>query len=71
MMAVDDVATDETTRADTGKTARELLAEAMALLELVAQRLEQEYPGLQPLPRRREAARCLRVAGRCAWQKRK
>jgi hypothetical protein len=46
MMAVDDVATEETTRADTGKTARELLAEAMALLELVAQRLEQEYPGL-------------------------
>jgi hypothetical protein len=28
------------------KTASELLAEAMALLELVAERLEQEHPGL-------------------------
>ena len=44
MMAVDDVATEETTRADTGKTARELLAEAMALLEVEAQRIEQDFP---------------------------
>jgi hypothetical protein len=44
-MAADEVAT-ETPAHHAFKTASELLAEAMALLELVAERLEQEYPGL-------------------------
>jgi hypothetical protein len=44
MMAADEVATEATAQADTGKTARELLAEAMALLEVVAQRIEQDFP---------------------------
>jgi len=43
-MAADDIATEETARADTGNLARELLAKVMVLLEELAKRIERDFP---------------------------
>jgi hypothetical protein len=43
-MPANEVATEDTTRANTGKIARELLAELMPLLEELTKAIDREYP---------------------------
>jgi hypothetical protein len=45
-MAADELATEETAQADTGETARRLLAEVTAVLAELATAIDREYPSL-------------------------